>query len=159
MPKRSTIATSDEAYEAAVRLLARKARTTAEVAAALEAKGVERGTIESVVGRLQSHRHLDDAALAGDQAFALVAGKGLAPAAAVQMLVQRGLPDAVAREAVEAAREGQGEVELCTQALNRRLKGRRCERSATTREGRALARLGYDEDVVLRVLARALETE
>jgi regulatory protein len=156
MPKRSPIDTLEEAYDEAVRMLARKPRTSAEVAEALAARGVGADDVESVLGRLKSHRHLDDAVLAGDDAFSLVDGKGLAPAAAVQKLLGRGIPEAVARDAVEAAREGRTESELCARALERRTKGRPLAPDAVGKEGRALARLGYDEETVLRALERAL---
>jgi SOS response regulatory protein OraA/RecX len=112
-----------------------------------------------VFGRLKSHRHLDDAALASDQAFLLIEGKGLSPQAAVQTLVGRGISEPVAREAVEAAQEGRSELELATQALARRLKGRALSPDAEGREARALGRAGYDEDVVARVIERARRTE
>ena len=159
MVRRGPIAGEEQAYEVAVSLLARKARTSAEMVDSLSAKGVDDATIQSVLGRLKSHRHLDDAALASDQAFSLIEGKGLSPAAAVQTLVARGIPEATAREGVEAAREGRTELDLARQALDRRLKGRTLSPEAAAREARALARAGYEEDVVERTIERALRTE
>ena len=60
------------------------------------------------------------------------------------------------REAVEAARDGQTELQLCERALNRRLKGKALAPTGAGKEGRALARLGYGEDVISRTLERAL---
>lgn len=153
---KARIETLEAAYEEAVKLLARKARTAREVEGELLARGAPADDVASVVARLKAHRHLDDAALAGDEAFTLVDGKGWAPAAAVQILVERGVPPAVARDAVDAACEGRGEGDLCQAALARRLKGRPLAPSLAAKEGRALARLGYEEDVVTRVLERAL---
>lgn len=158
MARRPAIETEEQAYEAAVRLLARKARTAAEVSVELESRGTASELIESVLGRLKSHRHVDDAALAGDQAFSLIEGKGMSPAAAVQTLVERGVGEAVAREAVEQAREGRSDRELCERALAKRTKGVLAE-DRVGKEARALARLGYDEDVIERALERARRTE
>jgi regulatory protein len=156
MPKRSPIDTPEDAYDEAVRMLARKPRTSAEVIEALAEKGADAEMIETVIGRLKSHRHLDDAVLAGDEAFALIDGKGFAPALAVQTLLERGILEATARDAVEAAREGRTDAELCGRALSRRNRGKTFAPDDTPKEGRALARLGYEEEVVLRVLERAL---
>jgi SOS response regulatory protein OraA/RecX len=155
MARAVRIDTEEEAYQHAVGLLARKARTSAEVASDLAARGAVDEVVESVLGRLKSHRHLDDAAYAFDAAGALLDGKGMAPEAAVATLVERGISAAVARDAIEAVREGRSEGELCRSALERRLRGRTLEASMTGKEGRALARLGWDEEVVLRALERA----
>lgn len=137
-------------------MLARKARTSAEVADELAARGAGAEQIASVLGRLKAHRHLDDAELAGDEAFRLVDGKGLAPSAAVQKLVERGIASKAAQAAVEAAVDGRSEAALCERALEKRLKGRLLMSEQVPREGRALARLGYDEGLVARALERAL---
>jgi hypothetical protein len=55
---------------------------------------------------------------------------------------------------VETAREGLSDEDLCLRALDRRLKGRGLGVSGLAKEGRALARLGWEEDVVTRVLER-----
>lgn len=155
MARAVRIDTEEEAYQHAVGLLARKARSTAEVASDLASRGAAEDVIESVVGRLKSHRHLDDAAYAFDAATALLDGKGMAPDSAVASLVERGVAEAVARDAVEGAREGRSEGELCRAALERRLRGRPLGGAMHGKEGRALARLGWDEEVVLRTLERA----
>lgn len=159
MPARRPLETLEDAYEEAVRLLARKARTAAEVAAELDARGAAPEHVESVVARLKAHRHLDDAELAHDQAFALLDGKGYAPEAAVQALVQRGVGSGLAQEAVDAARDGRTERALCEAAFRRRTKGRALTQADAAREGRALARLGFDAEIVARVLEQALGSD
>lgn len=158
MPRQTPIHSEDDAYEEAIRLLARAPRSAAEVAARLEAKGADPDAIESVLGRLRAHRHVDDAELASDQAFKLLDGKGQAPALAVQTLIARGIAERVAREAVEAAREERSEQALCEAALRRR-NNKAIAPSAAAREGRALARLGYDAEIIARVLERAFGGE
>lgn len=157
MARRRTLVTFDDAYDEAVRMLARKARSAAEVSQALLERGAGVDDVESVIARLKAHRHLDDAELAADQAFSLLEGKGLAPQAIVQTLVARGVLAATAEEATSSVLEGRSDVELCEQALSQRLKGRALTESAFAREGRALARLGWDEETVARVLEAALK--
>lgn len=157
MARRRTLVDFDEAYDEAVRMLARKARSAAEVAQALLERGADADDVESVIARLKAHRHLDDAELAADQAFSLLEGKGLAPQAIVQTLVARGISSATAEDAAASVVEERTELQLCAQALSRRLKGRLLAGSAFAREGRALARLGWDEETVARVLETALK--
>jgi regulatory protein len=156
MAKRGPIESLEEAYDLAVRMLTRRARTSAEVRAQLLHEGGRPDDVESVLGRLKAHRHLDDAVLASDEAFRLLEAKALAPALAVYSLTERGIDGATAQESVESVREGRSEVDLCVRALSLRLKGRQLKVEAAPKEGRALARLGYEEDVVTRTLERAL---
>jgi SOS response regulatory protein OraA/RecX len=74
--KPQPLVTLEDAWEAAVDLLARKARSAGEVAKALKARGASDEHVEAVVSRLKAHRHVDDTALAEDEAFALVDGNG-----------------------------------------------------------------------------------
>jgi SOS response regulatory protein OraA/RecX len=155
MAARSRLATLDDAYAAAVGLLARRSRTTAELAAELSARGASPPDVDAVVARLKAHRHLDDAELAHDQAFALLDGKGYSPSLAVEALERRGVLPADARAAVEAVREGRSERELCERALRKRTGRLRLDPAKAGREARALARLGHDAEIVARVLEQA----
>lgn len=155
MPKAAPLQTAEAAYEAAIKMLTRKARSAFEVREALLAKGATEEDVESIVGRLKAHRHLDDAELAADEAHTLIEGKGVSPTMAVYTLTTRGLASELVRQSVEAARDGRSEADLCERTLLRRLKGRRLAEANIGREGRALARLGYEEDVVTRALERA----
>lgn len=157
MARRRPLVTFDDAYEEAVRMLALKARSAAEVSDALLERGAIADDVESVIARLKAHRHLDDAELAADQAFLLLEGKGLSPQAIVQTLVARGVAAATAEEAAASVVEGRSDVEMCAQALSQRLKGRALDESGFARQGRALARLGWDEETVTRVLEEALK--
>ena len=147
---------ADTAYNTAIRMLARKARSCAEVRIALTDKGASGDDVESVIGRLKSHRHLDDAELASDQAYSLIDSKGLSPERAVYMLTERGIASTVARQAVDAIREGQSDWVLCERALARRLRGKALSEKNAGREARALARLGYEGEIVTRAIDRAL---
>jgi regulatory protein len=155
MPRAAPLETVEAAYEAAVKMLTRKARSASEVRAALLAKGATEEDAESVIGRLKSHRHLDDAVLAADEAYSLLEGKGLSPAFAMHTLTERGLASELVRQCVEEVRDGRSDAVLCERALQKRLRGKPLAEENLGREGRALARLGYEEDVVTQALERA----
>jgi len=156
MPRRTPIENVDEAFDAAIRLLARKSRTTSEVVRELESRGAPAEVVESAIARLKAHRHLDDAAYADDTAFKLLSGKGQAPARVVQELEARGVARPAIHEAVDAARDGRTDETLCKTALARRLNGKPLTPELAAKEVRALARLGYDPELVERVIERAL---
>jgi len=156
MPKTAPIDTAEAAYEAAIKMLTRKSRTCQEVRETLLAKGASEDDVESVVGRLKAHRHLDDAELAADEAHALIESKGVSPELAVYKLTTRGITPSMARKSVDAAREGRSEWALCERALDQRRRGKALREQDAGREGRALARLGYEEEIVTRVIERAV---
>ncbi len=156
MPKRRPLDSLEGAYDAAIKMLARKSRTTQEVRDDLLEHGASEPDVESVLARLKANRVLDDAVLATDDAFSLVESKGVAPALAVYKLTSRGVAPSIAQDAVDAAREDRSDLELCAEALSRRLKTGRLDVEDVPKQGRWLARLGYDEDVVARVLDQAL---
>ncbi len=159
MPKRLPLATPEAAYDEAVRMLTRKARSIAEVAAGLREREADDRAIAGAIDRLVEEHILDDEKFATDEATALVDQKGFAPAAAVRTLVERGLAEALAKSAVDAAKDGRGELELCAQALRRHTRGARLDQAQAGKEARALARLGYDEEVVARVIEKAEAAE
>jgi regulatory protein len=156
MPKVAVIDSQEVAYERAVKMLARRPRTSTEVREQLIAAGASTDAVDEVVARLKAHRHLDDAELASDEAHTLLEGKGLSPELAMYKLTTRGIAPALARDCVEAVREGRSDWALCERALQRRLRGKRLPARNAGREGRALARLGYEEEIVARVIERAM---
>lgn len=144
------------AFDRAVRLLTRKARSVQEIRDALESEGVDDEVAANVVSRLLSLRHLDDAELASDQAFALLHGKGYSPAAIHEALTRRGIASALVDEAIAAAVEGREALELCAAALQRRLGRASLTPDSAPKHARALARLGWDAELIRRVIERAL---
>lgn len=144
------------AFDRAVRLLTSKARSSYEIRKALLNEGASEEVAANVVSRLVSHRQLDDAELASDQAFSLLQGKGYSPAAIHEALTQRGLDGALVDEAIAFVTEGRSDTELCAGALERKLGRAALTPETAARHARALGRLGWDEEVIRRVIERAL---
>ncbi len=127
----------------ALRMLARSARTEAQIRARLAREGLG-GHAGEVVEWLRGLGYLDDAAYAAARARTLVGRGGLGPRRAEEKLVSAGLSPAEAKSAVRAALSGeegrtpaQAERELC-----RALAERRARRPLAELDDRARARLG-----------------
>lgn len=155
-PSDSSSLDESAAFDRAVRLLTSKARSSHEIRTTLVKEGADEDVAAAVVSRLVSHRQLDDAELASDQAFSLLQGKGYSPAAIREALTQRGIDGTLVDEAIAFAVEGRSEVELCAEALDRKLGSSVLTPDSAARYARALARLGWDEEVIRRVIERAL---
>jgi regulatory protein len=145
----------------ALRQLASRARTEAQLRARLAREGLEREADEVVawLGRLG---YLDDAAYARARARALVAPGRLGPRLAERRLVAEGIAPEAARSAVaaavtgeEGADRGAAEVALCQALAERRARGVALE-ALDDRTRRRLARFlvgrGFGGPVVARVL-------
>lgn len=100
------------ALDAALRLLARKARTRAELARRLGGRGFAPEVVAAALDRLAGRGLLDDAVVAAEHARARVSQLPRGPRAIVAELRARGVDDAAARAAVDRAMEEEGLSEL-----------------------------------------------
>jgi regulatory protein len=144
----------------ALRMLAHRARTEAQVRARLAREDLA-DEAEGVVEWLRGLGYLDDAAYAGARARTLVGREGLGPRKAEQKLVQAGLPQAAARSAVRAALAGEegrpvadAERELCRALAERRARRPlgELDDGARARLGRFLAGRGFSGPAIAAVL-------
>jgi len=145
--------------EVALQMLARRARSEAEIRRALARKGVAEADVEAVIARLKELRFLDDRAFAARCAETLLVEGHWGPAAIERRLAAAGVDEPVAREAVEAAREGESERALAVKALEKR-RPRVTERSAVAeriRAARWLVSHGFGEEVARAVLGLSEE--
>lgn len=140
----------------AERLLARRALTEAELVERLTALGGETLPVAEVVASLRRAGAIDDARVAAGAAAAWL-GRGRSAAAVAARIEARGLGHDAAVQAVHAAAAANGESDW-DRALA--LARARLERSSTTADPRTrrrrlagvLARRGYDDDLIERVL-------
>jgi regulatory protein len=107
----------------ALRLLARRAYTAAEMDVALARKGVSEGERAEAVARLRELGYMDDLEVARARARSLL-GRGAAPRLAERRLGEQGVTAAQARAAVSEAAGGATEAELLERALRGSLRGR-----------------------------------
>jgi regulatory protein len=141
-----------EPLDLALRLLAARSRTEAELLRALAARSIPEADRASAVARLRELGYMDDAAVASGRARTLLS-QGAAPRLVQQRLLAQGVEAAVARQAAEEAAEGQGERELLEKALERRMRGRAPRDDKERRRlFRALVGKGHRPSLVARVL-------
>ena len=110
-------------FDRAVRLLAQRSRTAAELDRALERAGIEAGARESTLARLRELGYISDREVARARAQTRI-GRGDAPRLLVKKLEAQGIETSEARQAAAEAAQGAGEEELALRALQRRLRGR-----------------------------------
>ncbi|MGH7475560.1 MAG: regulatory protein RecX [Longimicrobiales bacterium] len=89
------------AYAAAVRLLAQRARSEAQLRTRLARRDFEREVIDRVVARLRQERYLDDVAFAEQLVRARVTRQPRSTTALLRELAEKGVASATAGAAVE----------------------------------------------------------
>jgi SOS response regulatory protein OraA/RecX len=147
----------EEAYQVALAMLNRKARTRRELADALKRKGFETDVIQACLGRLQKHRLVDDAAYAIRFAEQRTASHRKGSRLIRQELLQRGIAKKDAEQAL-AAIDPHLELEAAYALARKKwplLKG-----DMRTRQMKLtgyLLRRGYAGSVVRKVLERVIE--
>lgn len=102
--RQAEIEQEDQRYRARARAmayLARKARTTQEVARKLRSQGFAEEVIEGVTDRLQAMGYLDDPAYARAFARGRLANRGYGPARIRADLRRRGIPEALAASVLD----------------------------------------------------------
>ena len=109
------------AFERAVKLLAARQRSEAELRRALA--DFPAGEVESALARVKDLGYINDGETARVRARTRV-GRGEAPRLAAKKLAAQGIAEATAREAAADAAEGAGEDELAARALRQKLRGR-----------------------------------
>ena len=149
----------DALFEYAVRALASRAHTTAELKRKLRAKALLAADVDKTVARLKDYGYLDDRKLAESYAGARLEREGFGKARVLRDLKARSVAPAVAERAVAKAYDGVQEEELVEAYLNRKiLRSRPGAALKDQRElasaYRKLARAGFGTGVILRVLKR-----
>jgi len=110
------------ALDAALKLLAGRSRTEAELRRALLSRDYPAGEVESAVARVRELGYLDDGEVARARARSLL-GRSAAPRLAARRLEAQGIDPVLARTAVDGEAGEEGEEALLERALQRRLKG------------------------------------
>lgn len=144
-----------------LKLLTARPRSRSELAEALRRKGIPEEIGEAVLDRLGEVGLADDATFAESAVHSGHTNRGLGRRALSAELRRRGVPDGIAREAVEAVRP-EDEEQRARELVRRKL------RTTVTRDGTAgndklmrrlagmLVRKGYSEGLVSRVLREEL---
>ncbi len=145
----------ERAHRDAVRWIAPKERTSAEVRARLGAKGHDAAAIERVIADLERTGAIDDRRVAEMGAAELMEARGQSSRAARARLEARGVG---ADEAARAVREGEetDDARALEEARRHAQKAPAGQELAAARRALgALARRGFDEDTAREAVRRA----
>jgi regulatory protein len=128
-------------------------RTRHELARTLAKKMVPAEVAERMLDRFEEVGLIDDAAFARSWVESRQAGRGLARRALAQELRRKGVPDEVAREALELV-DPEAETEAARDLVRRRLRsmGGLDDRARVRRLTAMLARKGYPPAVAMSVV-------
>ncbi|MBB4930259.1 regulatory protein [Lipingzhangella halophila] len=143
-----------------LRMLTTEPRTRAQLASALERRGVEDDVAQSVLGQLSEAGLIDDAAFAGAWVDSRHAGQGLGRERLAVELRKRGVDNGIVDEAVGELDPEQEEA--TARGLVRRKLGSTRGKPADTRARRVmgmLARKGYPAGLAYRLVREELESE
>lgn len=144
-------AAADAAERRALRLVARRGRSRAELESRLQEWGVDPESAAEVVERLEAAGGVDDAALASslaDHRRQTGHGRLRVHADLTRLGVDRGALAA----AVDAGGDTEQELARCRAELHRRFGGRPRDRRELARAAAHLARRGFDADTVADAL-------
>ncbi len=137
-----------------------RARSRAELRAKLDARLVPEEISERLLDRFEEVGLVDDAAFARAWVESRQSGKGLAPRALAQELRRKGVPDEVAREALEVVDET-AQRDAARALVRRKLRSLRAvdTTTATRRLVGMLGRKGYSSGLAFAVVREELARE
>jgi len=144
------------ARQIALRTLAARGRSVAEVKAKLRDRGIDADVIDTEIERLQAEGLLNDRDLAEHLVWSLTEHKKLGPVAIRQALIKRKIPGAIIDQVVPSASDVEPDVieQLATERM-RVLRGLEPEVQKRRLLG-FLARRGYSGSEVYRAVDRAV---
>lgn len=150
-----------EASGKALRLLARRSRSRAEIRRYLKTKGFDPTTIETVLGQLERLGYVDDAAHARAYAEQLVARGRSGPRAIYAKLRQRGVAAEVAAAATDEAISNTDQEAMAQRLAEKRLQALTGLDVHTKRRRLYgfLVRRGFDPDTISGILTRLLPAD
>jgi regulatory protein len=141
-------------FEFALRLLARRSYSLAELRRALRRRFRDEAGVELALARLQVRELVDDRKFAVDYAGFLVRHRGFGRERIRRELERKGVKPQAIAPALESAFASASEEDLLTQALDKKL--RALQFPLTRRKYysliRSLTRLGFRSDAIMRVL-------
>ena len=147
---------SDDTYLVALRMLARRELSEAQVRQRLSRRGESQASIDEAVARLKAERSIDDERVAGAIARTQPSVRGRGKRRVLQQIEAAGIAKSVAARAVDEAFQDVDADALLSASLSKRLRGR--ERIADDREFQRLYRYlltqGFDTDRILAHLRK-----
>ena len=158
-PKPRQLETESALYDAAIKILARRAHSVSEMKKALIRRTANEDLIQKVIARLKQNGYIDDARYAKQFALQRTEGRKQGKFRVARDLRARGVPDRHIEAALEEAAQNTDEAAVVRQRIARKL---RASRGPDTREKvddrklaslyRSLLRAGFSADVIRREL-------
>jgi regulatory protein len=147
---------SHDTYLVALKMLARRELSEAQIRQRLSRRGESQDSIDQAVARLKAERGIDDARVAGAIARTETAVRHRGKRRVLQQIEAAGIARSIASRAVDEVFEDLDADALLSASLARRLRGR--EHIADDREFQRLFRYlsaqGFDSDRILAHLRR-----
>ena len=140
----------DRWLQFAVRALARRDRTTAQIERLLSVKGASLSQVRAVVRRLTSLRYLDDVAFAERWADRRLVRLPMGHARLQEELLATGCPEHIVHATLRAVYRKTSERELAAQVVT--MAGRDGSAHTRSRIARLLNQRGFDEDTIETVM-------
>ncbi len=141
----------------AVRYLARRDRTVAQVEQFLRNKGASPAQAKQTIGRLSDLRYLNDRAYAGRWVESRLSRQPMGRERLKAELQAKGIAEAVADGAIRDALRGVDEEALARRALKARQ--RRGQRLTAIQSLRLLRQWGFEEETIDRMIGARIERE
>ena len=147
---------SHDTYLIALRMLARRELSEAQVRQRLARRGESQESIDEAIARLKSDRSIDDERVAGAIARTQAAGRNRGRRRVLQQIEAAGIDKSIASRAVDQVFEDLDPDALLSASLEKRLHGR--DRIADDREFQRLFRYlnaqGFESDKILAHLRK-----
>jgi regulatory protein len=155
------IETESALYEAAIKILMRRAHSAHEMKKALARRCEDKSLIDNVMGRLKSAGLIDDARYAKQFARQRTETRKQGKYRVARDLRARGVPDRHIEGALEEAAKNTDESAVVRQRIQRKLRSYRgeIEEKKLASMYRSLLRAGFSADVVRRELRAATREE
>ena len=158
-PKPRQLDSEPALYDAAIKILMRRAHSVSEMKKALIRRTADQDLIQKVIARLKQHGYIDDARYAKQFARQRTEGRKQGKFRVARDLRARGVPDRHIEAALEEAAQNTNEAAVVRQRIERKL---RSFRGPDTRKKiddrkfaslyRSLLRSGFSSDVIRREL-------
>jgi len=153
-PKPRQIDTESALYDAAIKILMRRAHSVHEMKKALIRRTADADLIQKVLARLKQNGYIDDARYAKQFARQRTEGRKQGKFRVARDLRARGVPDRHIEAALEEAAQNTDEAAVVRQRIERKLRASRGEIDDRKLASlyRSLLRAGFSADVIRRQL-------
>jgi regulatory protein len=152
----------ERAEKSAFRLLTLRAHSEKELAAKLHARGFSEDLVAGVVQKCRELGYLNDGEFARQRVRELAVNRLLGDRRIVLDLGEKGIPEALSRQAIAEAREEMGEEAAVETLLRRKERGKVCpptDEKERLRLARGLLGKGFPRALIYRKLWKGEEEE